>query len=66
MAADRALDNYGSGPQWLRDSRIAGLVTESIRDGESRRRRYELDAWVVMPNHVHLLILPRVSGCPHI
>jgi REP element-mobilizing transposase RayT len=61
VAADRALDRPGSGSQWLRDPRIAGLVAESIRNGESRRRWYELDAWVVMPNHVHLLILPQVS-----
>jgi len=60
VAADRALHNSGSGPQWLRDPCIAGLVVESIRSGESRRRWYELDAWVVMPNHVHLLILPHV------
>ena len=61
VAADRALDRPGSGPQWLRDPRIAGLVAESIRSGESQRRWYELDAWVVMPNHVHLLILPWVA-----
>ena len=56
VAADRALDHPGSGPQWLRDPRIAGLVAESIRSGASRRRWYELDAWVVMPNHVHVLV----------
>ena len=61
VAVDRALAQPGSGPQWLRDPRIAGLVAESIRSGESQRRWYELDAWVVMPNHVHLLILPQVS-----
>jgi REP element-mobilizing transposase RayT len=58
-AADRALQAC-PGPRWLRDPRIAGLVAESIRNGASRRRWYELDAWVVMPNHVHLLILPQV------
>jgi REP element-mobilizing transposase RayT len=61
VAADRALDQSGAGPQWLRDPRIAGMVAESIRSGESRRRWHELDAWVVMPNHVHLSILPRVA-----
>jgi REP element-mobilizing transposase RayT len=60
VAADRALDHPGSGPQWLRDPRIAGMVAESICGGESRRCWYDLDAWVVMPNHVHLLILPRL------
>jgi REP element-mobilizing transposase RayT len=28
--------------------------------GASERRFYDLCAWVVMPNHVHLLILPLV------
>ena len=66
MAADRALDRPGLGPQWLRDPRIAALVVETIQIGEARdigmswRYCYEMDAWVVMPNHVHLLILPRV------
>jgi putative transposase len=35
-------------------------VVEAIRAGESRKF-YELSAWVVMPNHVHLLILPEVA-----
>jgi putative transposase len=58
---DKALGRCDSGPLWLKDPRIAALVTEAIQSGESRRRFYELCAWVVMPNHVHLLILPAVS-----
>ena len=61
VAADRALDRHGSGPRWLNDPRIAGFVAESIQSGENQRRFYELRAWVVMPNHVHLLILPQVA-----
>jgi REP element-mobilizing transposase RayT len=34
---------------------------EAIRTGESEKQFYELQAWAVMPNHVHLLILPRVA-----
>jgi REP element-mobilizing transposase RayT len=60
VAADRALDRPDFGPLWLRHPRIAALVVETIQIGESRRHWYELEAWVVMPNHVHLLILPRV------
>ena len=45
VAADRPLDHPGSGPQWLRDPRIAGLVAESIRSGESRRRWYWTRGW---------------------
>jgi len=29
--------------------------------GEQERRFYELYAWVIMPNHVHLPILPKVG-----
>ena len=60
LAHDRALDWRSSGPLWLRDSQIADLVAQAILIGERERHFYQLFAWVVMPNHVHLLILPRV------
>ncbi|MGH7965840.1 MAG: REP-associated tyrosine transposase [Candidatus Binatia bacterium] len=46
----------GAGKAWLRDSHIARLVQEALLyfDGE----RYRLHAWVVMPNHVHVLLTP--------
>jgi REP element-mobilizing transposase RayT len=47
------------GRLWLSDARVARQVVDAIRTGESRKR-YELHAWVVMPNHVHMLILPHV------
>ena len=59
-AADRALARDRQ-RLWLRNPQIAKLVTESIRAGETERQLYELEAWVVMPNHVHLLALPRVA-----
>ena len=61
VAQDRALDRHSSGPAWLRHPPIAGLVARAIRIGDEERQFYELRAWVVMPNHVHLLILPQVS-----
>ena len=60
VAQDRVLVHC-PGPAWLQDPRIAGLVAHAIVIGELERKFYELCAWVVMPNHVHLLILPRVS-----
>jgi REP element-mobilizing transposase RayT len=44
----------GHGSCVLRDPRCAAIVEESLWhfDGE----RYQLLAWVVMPNHVHVLI----------
>ena len=58
-AQDRALArNHGC--HWLSDTRVARQVAEAIRAGESRKF-YELSAWVVMPNHVHMLILPQAA-----
>jgi len=56
-AEDRALAQ-GHGCLWLSDTRVARQVEEAIASGESQKRFYELQAWVVMPNHVHVLILP--------
>jgi len=57
---DRVLDRHPSGPRWLHDPRVADIVAEAILIGECERRFYRLCAWVVMPNHVHLLILPMI------
>jgi REP element-mobilizing transposase RayT len=55
-AEDRALAQ-GSGPRWLSDSRVAAKLADVLQAGE-RENLYELCAWVIMPNHVHVLILP--------
>ena len=60
LARDRVLDRHCHGPAWLRDPHIADLVARAIVIGELERRFYGLQAWVVLPNHVHLLILPLV------
>jgi REP element-mobilizing transposase RayT len=52
----RKLESYldkGRGACHLRNPEIAGRVDESFRFYHGRR--YELRAWVVMPNHVHAL-----------
>ena len=56
VAGDRVLDRRASGPLWLRDPRIADLVSRTILIGDCERSFYRLCAWVVMPNQVHLLI----------
>lgn len=60
-ALDRALEKTMTGPFWLKDERIAACVVESLAAGESLHAHYSLHAYVVMPNHVHLLIEPRVE-----
>ena len=59
---DRALDTARQGPMYLRQANIARLVVTAIRDGQNRFGRYELHAFVVMSNHVHLLVTPRVTS----
>ena len=59
-AQDRALHKQ-CGALWLSDTRVARHVADTICDGERRQGFYELQAWVVMPNHLHLLILPQVA-----
>ncbi len=47
----------GSGSCVFKDERAAKVVAEALVrfDGE----RYDLGAWVVMPNHVHVVVTPR-------
>jgi putative transposase len=60
--ADRELEHTPFGPSWLSQPRVADCVTDTIRDGERVRALYGLIAFVVMPNHVHLLIEPQAPG----
>jgi len=57
---DRQLDTVRSGPMYLRQAPIARLVVGSIYKGE-QLGHYELRAYVVMANHVHLLVLPKID-----
>ena len=58
---DRYLDTTGVGPLFLKQAPIAGLVVRAIRFGADDLGHYKLQAFVVMPNHVHLLVLPMAS-----
>jgi len=60
VAMDQLLDGAASGPRFLQCAEIAELVVAALRDGDYRFHRYELHAFVVMPNHVHLLVTPKV------
>ncbi|HKM91236.1 MAG TPA: transposase [Candidatus Acidoferrales bacterium] len=59
VAADRFLDFAESGPRWLSEPQIAALVKETILRGE-KLGQYTLFSYVVMPNHVHVLLEPRL------
>jgi REP element-mobilizing transposase RayT len=57
---DRILDGAIYGPKHLAIPEIAALVVEALRDGEREFHRYQLHSFVVMPNHVHMLVTPSV------
>jgi len=57
----------GHGESWLRNQRIAEVVRNALLhfDGD----RYEVAAWCIMPNHVHVVVRPKgghtLSGILH-
>jgi putative transposase len=59
LAADQQLDAGTAGPRWLSDPEIAGYVVDSLIRG-AELGHYSVHAYVVMSNHVHILLDPRV------
>jgi REP element-mobilizing transposase RayT len=58
---DRELDAAATGPRWLQDERVAQVVADALRYGEAQLSLYKLRAWVLMVNHVHILIYPNAA-----
>jgi REP element-mobilizing transposase RayT len=58
VTMDRLLDQQRSGPLYLRMPNVAQLVSAQIQAG---KQHYILHSWVIMPNHVHLLITPSIQ-----
>src|SRR5271157_635441 len=58
LAFDREVDKATFGPIWLRDARVARVVADALLHGDTGRHFYRLRAWVIMPNHVHVLLRP--------
>jgi putative DNA methylase len=56
--AEKLLDHPTSGPLWLKNPAIATAVTDILRKGASEFRRYDLHAYAVMANHLHVLLTP--------
>jgi putative transposase len=57
---DRLLDEARCGPAFLRQPAIAQQALAPIEYGAGIGHCH-LHAWVIMPNHVHLLFTPQVS-----
>ena len=58
--ADAILDKTVSGPHWLRQPEIASIVVDAIDFSAQELRGFHSHAFVVMSNHVHLLLTPRI------
>jgi len=54
---DRLLDHAG-GPAWLKNPQVAEAVVETLFTAERQCDLDELFAWVVMSDHVHVLLKP--------
>jgi len=59
-AMDRLLDETRSGAFYLRQPAVADMIVEAIQFNAGTLGHYVLHAFVVMPNHVHLLTTPAV------
>lgn len=55
---DRELDRAATGPRWLEDERVAEQVVAALHYGERQLGLYQLRAWVMMLNYIHILIHP--------
>jgi REP element-mobilizing transposase RayT len=60
-AMDQLLDETRRGTFYLRQPAIADMIVEAIHYNSSVLRHYLPHAFVVMPNHVHLLATPAVT-----
>ncbi len=59
VTIDRWMDRATTGPMWLGDPRIAQSVIETISTRADQWGLYDLFAWVLMSNHIHMLMHPR-------
>jgi REP element-mobilizing transposase RayT len=59
---ESVLDGASCGPWWLREDRVADQVAHSLHYRDERV--YRLDAFSIMPNHVHVVFKPLESNTP--
>jgi putative DNA methylase len=57
-AWDRALIAGAKGPIWLSNPRVAKCVAAAFSYGDRELHLYDLHAWVILSNHVHVLWTP--------
>ncbi len=54
-----ALHNNNSGPAWFGEENVAAIMQESLHYRDNKD--YRLDAYCIMPNHVHVVFAPYLS-----
>jgi putative DNA methylase len=59
MNRDAQLDHAQGGPRWLAQPAVARMVTQTLHYGDAARNWYRLHGWVVVPNHVHIVMTPQ-------
>lgn len=60
---DAWLDHCVSGPRWLENKAIADIIAEKIRSMNGKY--FQLMAFCIMPNHVHMLIESIIANQLH-
>jgi REP element-mobilizing transposase RayT len=58
LILDRQMDCASSGPTWLKHPAVAACVADTLLDSGQTWGLYKLFAWVLMSNHVHVLLTP--------
>jgi len=58
VSYDRILDQAQTGPIWLKDPRIAQCILMALNAAE-HQKMFVLHAYVLMANHVHVLLAPQ-------
>jgi putative transposase len=61
VVVDRLLDQACTSPLHLRRPDIAQLIVDAIHYRQENLQHFQLHSYIVMANHVHLLITPRVE-----
>jgi REP element-mobilizing transposase RayT len=57
---EKILHKLECGEAWLKDEAIAAIVAEALHKRD--RVVYRLDAFCIMPNHVHVVFAPHLIG----
>lgn len=55
---DRYLDTTRHGPRWMKMDGVARVVVEGIRFAAAELHYFDLEAYAIMADHVHILVWP--------